>query len=285
MLIDTHCHLTYPGLAENVADVLARAAVAGVTRMVTVGTDAGDCQKTLALARAQAPVFAALGIHPHHAGETEEGYEAFLENAVKAHPKVVALGECGLDYHYDFCPKLLQRGVFLNQLEIARRLALAAPTSAPPVILHVRQAHADALAIMRDFPGIKFVVHCFTGTPEECAAWLALGAYIGITGIVTYKNADDARASAQFVPADRLLIETDAPYLSPEPVRKIKINEPAHVAHTARFLADLRGVLFDELARQTTENAVRFYGEKLVSNGGMKLTQDNVVTMPTCQDP
>ena len=266
MLIDTHCHLTYPGLAENIPDVLTRAAAAGVTRMVTIGTDAADHAKALALARVHAPVFAALGIHPHHAGETEEGYEAFLENAVKANPKVVALGECGLDYHYDFCPKLLQRGVFVNQLEIARRLALAAPGSAPPVILHVREAHADALSIMRDFSGLKFVVHCFTGTPEECGAWLELGAYIGITGIVTYKNAADVQASAKLVPQDRLLIETDAPYLSPEPVRKVKINEPAHVAHTARFLAELRGVPFDELAQRTTTNAVRFYGERLVQN-------------------
>jgi TatD DNase family protein len=264
MLIDTHCHLTYPGLVENLPDALARAAAAGVTRMVTIGTDVADHQKTLVLVRAHAPVFAALGIHPHHASETEEGYEAFLENAIKANPKVVALGECGLDYHYDFCPKLLQRGVFLNQLEIARRLALAAPAAAPPVILHVREAHADALAIMRDFPGLKFVVHCFTGTPEECAAWLELGAYIGITGIVTYKNAADVQTSAKLVPADRLLIETDAPYLSPEPVRKVKINEPAHVAHTARYLAKLRGVLFEELAKQTTINVARFYGDKLI---------------------
>ncbi len=273
MLIDSHCHLTYPGLVENVAEVLARAAAAGVTRVVTIGTQVGDHQKAMTLAREHAAVFAAVGIHPHHAGETEEGYEAFLENAVKTNPRVVALGECGLDYHYDFCPKLLQRGVFLNQLEIARRLAAgaapgagAAKDAGVPVILHVREAHADALAIMKDFPGVKFVVHCFTGTPAECGAWLELGAYIGITGIVTYKNAGDVRAAAKLVPAERLLVETDAPYLSPEPVRKMKINEPVNVAHTARFVAELRGVAFEELARQTTENAGRFYGERVVGN-------------------
>jgi TatD DNase family protein len=265
MLIDTHCHLTFPGLVESLPNVLARAAAAGITRMVTVGTSAADHQQTLAAAHAHAPVFAAVGIHPHHAGDTEAGYEAFLENAVKTNPKVVALGECGLDYHYDYAPRLLQRGVFVNQLEIARRLASAAPQTAPPVILHVREAHADALAILRDFPGLRCVVHCFTGTPEQCAAWLALGAYIGLTGIVTYKNAADVQASAKIIPADRLLLETDAPYLAPEPVRKIKTNEPAHLAHTARFLADLRGVPFDELARQTTENAGRFYGMKLTN--------------------
>lgn len=271
MLIDTHCHLSYPGLFEHAAEVLKRAEAAGVLRLVTIGTHVADHQRAMKLAKEFPPVFAALGIHPHHAGETEEGYEAFLENALKHQEKVLALGECGLDYHYDFCPRLLQRGVFINQLEIARKLSA-------PVILHVREAHADALEIVKDYAadgkraagqdgaakGLRFVVHCFTGTPAECEAWLSLGAYIGITGIVTYKNADDVRAAAKLVPADRLLVETDAPYLSPEPVRKIKTNEPSHVAHTAKFLAELRGVSFEELARQTTENAGRFYGEKLV---------------------
>ena len=172
MLIDTHCHLSYPGLFENAGEVLARAEAAGVKRFVTIGTHVADHQKALKLAKEHSAVFAALGIHPHHAGETEEGYEAFLENLLRRQEKVVALGECGLDYHYDFCPRLLQRGVFVNQLEIARRLSV-------PVILHVREAHADGLAIMKDYVsdgvkgnpaaegggGLRFVVHCFTGTP------------------------------------------------------------------------------------------------------------------------
>ncbi|HVX86893.1 MAG TPA: TatD family hydrolase [Phycisphaerae bacterium] len=258
MLIDTHCHLTYPGLAEDAGAVLARARAAGVERAITVGTDLDDHSRALAVTRAHAGVFAALGIHPHHAAETEEGYEAFLENRLKTESKVLAVGECGLDYHYDDSPKLLQRGVFLNQLEIARRVGL-------PVVLHVRDAHADALAMMRDFTELRFVVHCFTGAPAECEAWLALGAYIGITGIVTYKNAADVQASAKMVPGERLLVETDAPYLSPEPVRKVKTNEPAHVKHTAEFLAGLRGATFDELAAQTTANAARLFGEKLLT--------------------
>ncbi len=202
-------------------------------------------------------VFAALGIHPHHAAEIEQGYQAFLEHRLRTEEKVVAMGECGLDYFHDVSPKLLQRGVFVDQLEIVRRIGL-------PVILHVREAHADALAIIADFPEVRFVVHCFTGTLSECEAWLSLGAYIGITGIVTYKNAADVQAAAKSVPADRLLIETDAPYLSPEPVRKQKINEPAHVAHVAAFVAGLRGIGPEELAKQTTANAAALFGEKIL---------------------
>ena len=259
MLIDTHCHLTYPGLIEDVPAVLARAQAADVLRCITIGTDIADHTKALALAQRYPAVFAALGIHPQHAAETEEGYEAFLENRLKSSPKVLALGECGLDYFRDTSPKPLQAAAFfINQLEIARRVNL-------PVILHVRDAHADALAIMRDFPELRFVVHCFTGTPAECDAWLGLGACVGrITGIVTYKNAADVQDAANRVPADKLLIETDAPYLSPEPVRKIKTNEPAHVAHTAAFIAQLRGVSVEELAKQTTENAVALFGDKLL---------------------
>jgi TatD DNase family protein len=256
MLIDSHCHLTYPGLFEQLPAVLARAAAVGVERIVTIGTHVADHQKAISVSRAHPEVFTALGIHPHHAAETEEGYDGFLENALRQEPKALALGECGLDYHYDFVPRLLQKGVFLNQLEIARRLGL-------PVILHVREAHADAMEIVRDFPELRFVVHCFTGTPSECAQWLELGAFIGFTGIVTYKNAADVQAAAQSVPAEQLLVETDAPYLSPEPLRKVKPNEPANVMHTAAFVAQLRGIAPEELARLSTENAVRFFGEKL----------------------
>jgi TatD DNase family protein len=257
MLIDSHCHLSYAGLAEDVAGVLARARAAGVTRVITIGTDIPDHDKAVAIARAHAEVFAVLGIHPHHAAEVDEGYEELLENRLRHEPKVVAVGECGLDYHYDRAPKLEQHAVFLNQLEMARRLG-------KPAVLHVREAHADGQAIVRDFPEVKFVVHCFTGTPAECEGWLSLGAYIGITGIVTYKNAGDVRESAKVVPADRLLVETDGPYLSPEPVRKMKTNEPANVVHTARFLAQLRGVELEELAKRTTENAARLFGSALL---------------------
>jgi TatD DNase family protein len=255
VLIDSHCHLTYPGLIEDLPAVLDRARAAGVERFVTIGTHGADHTAALAVARAHAPVSVALGIHPHHAAEAPPDYLAALHAALTGGLKVVALGECGLDYHYDFSPRPRQREVFCAQLDLARRLSL-------PLVLHIREAHADALAIMREFlvpAPLPFVVHCFTGTPAECEAWLALGAHIGITGIVTYKNAADVRAAAQLVPPERLLVETDAPYLSPEPVRKIKINQPAHVAHTARFLAALRNIPFDTLAQQTTQNTTRIF--------------------------
>lgn len=258
MLIDSHCHLTSEGLFELCAEVIARAVAAGVSRLVSIGTHPEDHARVIQLIRTFPPVFGALGIHPHHAADVAPGYEALLENLLQNEPKLLALGECGLDYHYDFAPKLLQQGVLLNQLEIARRHNF-------PVILHVRQAHADALAILRDFPELRCVVHCFTGSPAECRQWLDRGAYIGITGIVTYKNAADVQASAQLIPEDRLLIETDAPYLSPEPVRKLKPNQPAHLLHTAQFLATLRGTNFDTLCQQTTENVARLFGQKLLA--------------------
>ncbi len=257
MLIDTHCHLTYQGLAEAQDAVVGRAVAAGVQRMISIGTSLEDHPGVIAAAKKYPQVFAALGIHPHHAAEAPANFERFLEHLLKSDPKVLAVGECGLDYHGHSAPKLIQRDVFLDQLQLARSLKL-------PAILHVREAHDDALEIMKEFGDLKFVVHCFTGTPNECRRWIELGAYIGITGIVTYKNAADVREDAKMIPADRLLVETDAPYLSPEPVRKVKINEPAHVAHVARFVAQLRGISYDELCSLTTTNAGQLFGEQLI---------------------
>lgn len=258
MWIDSHCHLTYPGLVEHTAEVLARAHAAGVDRCLTIGTHPADHLPALSLAQRHAELFVALGVHPHYAAELPPAWLADLEAHLANAPKNLAIGECGLDYHYDFAPPAAQRNSFAPQLELARRRRL-------PVILHIREAHADGLAILQDFPDLPCVVHCFTGTPDECRAWLDRGAYIGITGIVTYKNAPHVREDARLVPADRLLVETDSPYLSPEPVRKIKINEPAHVAHVARFLASLRGVTESELAAQTSANAARLFGPQLLA--------------------
>ena len=258
MLIDTHCHLTYEGPAHASEAVLERAAAADVHRFITVGTHPADHLDTLALTRRFPHVFAALGIHPHHAPEVSADYLPLLEAQLRSSTKILAVGECGLDYHYPDTPKELQHTLFIQHLQLAQRLKL-------PLILHIREAHADALAILRDFSDLSFVVHCFTGTPEECQVWLDRGAYIGITGIVTYKNAADVQKAAVLIPTDKLLLETDSPYLSPEPVRKIKINEPANVAHVARFLAQLRHTPLDDLARDTTANAARLFGSRLLT--------------------
>jgi TatD DNase family protein len=257
MWIDSHCHLTFPGLAEQTQPVLARAHAADVGRVITIGTNPADHPAALALAQTFGEVFLALGVHPHHAEEVGAAEMATLALQLTASTKIVGVGECGLDYHYDFAPKPRQREIWIAQLEFARRLNL-------PVILHIREAHVDALAVMKDYQDLRRVVHCFTGKPAECAAWIATGAYIGITGIVTYKNAGEVREDAKMVPEDRLLLETDSPYLSPEPVRKTKINEPAHVAHVGKFVAALRGVSPESLAQQTCRNAAALFGTQLL---------------------
>ena len=257
MLIDTHCHLTYPGLIEQADAVVARAADVGVTRMITIGTDAGDHPKVLQLLWRFNGVFGALGVHPHHAHETAADFAGKMWDHFGQEPKLLAVGECGLDYHHASAPHHVQARIFEMQLALAGELNL-------PVILHVRDAHDDALAIVRNQRPQSFVVHCFTGSVMEVRAWLELGAYIGFTGIVTYKNAAHVADACRQVPDNRLLVETDAPYLSPVPRRSIKINEPAFVVHTAEHIAALRGVTPTQIADITTANADRFFGRKLI---------------------
>jgi len=256
MLIDTHCHLTYPGLVEQKDAVIARAAAAGVTRMITIGTDQADHLKVLAEVQRSPAVLGALGIHPHHAHEVDSHFVAALRKQFANQAKLVAVGECGLDYHHAQAPHVVQKRIFEWQLELAAELHL-------PLILHVRDAHEDALAIVARHRPEAFVVHCFTGNVMEVEAWLTLGAYIGFTGIVTYKNASHVADACRRVPDDRLLVETDAPYLSPVPKRNVKINEPSFVRHTAEYIATIRGTTLDAIAQSTTANTVRLFGESL----------------------
>ncbi len=258
MLIDTHCHLTYPGLIEQADAVVARAADVGVTRMITIGTDAGDHPKVLQLLWRFNGVFGALGVHPHHAHEVSGDFVVGMREYFRQEPKILAVGECGLDYHHASAPRDVQAGVFEAQLALAAELNL-------PLILHVRDAHDDASAIVRNQRPKDFVVHCFTGSVAEVRTWLDLGASIGFTGIVTYKNAAHVADACRAVPDDRLLVETDAPYLSPVPRRSIKINEPAFVVHTAEHIAALRGVTPAQIADVTTANAGRLFGRKLTA--------------------
>ena len=251
-MIDSHCHLTYEPLAKQLDDVLKRAAAAGIQRMITIGTDIADAQRAIELCRGHENIRCAIGIHPHHSGKAQDEDVAWLRSLQQS-PTVVALGEMGLDYHYDFAPRDRQAQIFKAQLELARELNR-------PVVIHNREATDDTLAIMRNFPSVRAVFHCFTGSAAEARKILDQGYLLGFTGIVTYKKSDELREVVKFTPGDRILVETDAPYLSPEPVRKQKVNEPSFVMHTARVVAELRGVSIEELDRITSENVARHFG-------------------------
>ncbi|HEV8379404.1 MAG TPA: TatD family hydrolase [Tepidisphaeraceae bacterium] len=253
-MIDSHCHLTYEPLAKQLDDVLKRAEAAGVQRMITIGTDLADAQRAIELCRGHKNIRCAIGIHPHHSAKAQDEDVSWLRSLQQS-PSVIALGEMGLDYHYDFSPRDRQAQIFTAQLELARELNR-------PIVIHNREATDDCLAILKEFPTIKADFHCFTGTIDEARKILDQGHILGFTGIVTYKKSDELREVARFTPGDRILVETDSPYLSPEPVRKQKVNEPSFVMHTARFVADLRGISVQELDRITTENVSRHFGWK-----------------------
>jgi len=250
-MIDTHCHLTDPRLLGQLDSVLARAAAAGVNRMVTIGTHPDDWDAALAVTKQHPNIRCALGAHPNNCHEIEfeeiPRLRGFLQN-----PAVVAMGEMGLDYHYDFSPPAKQAKYLEAQLEIARELKW-------PVVIHCREAMEDCLAILRSFAGVTAVFHCFTGTADEASRIWDAGHLIGFTGVVTFKNGQPLRDIAASAPMDRFLVETDAPYLSPEPMRKQKTNEPALVIHTAATVAAARKISLEELDRITTDNALRFY--------------------------
>jgi TatD DNase family protein len=249
-MIDSHCHLTDPRLGEQLNAVLQRARAAGVDRVITIGTDLADAMDAVALCRAHENVRCAIGIHPNHSGGAQLSDVAQLRG-LQNDPTVLAIGEMGLDYHYDRVPPEHQRVMFEAQLQLARDVA-------KPVVIHCREAVADTLAILGDFGDVPAVFHCFTGTMDEARRILDAGYLLGFTGPVTYKKSDELRAVAKMTPLDRLLVETDGPYLSPEPMRKIKINEPAFVIHTARVIAEVKGIAFDEIDRMTVENTLRF---------------------------
>ncbi len=248
-LIDSHCHLDMDDFAADRPAVLARAAAAGVSRMITIG--AGGAievnRVALALADQHASVFTTVGIHPHDASiVTPEVLDVIARLA--RHPKVVAIGESGLDYHYDRSPRARQRDAFRQFTALARALAL-------PLVVHLREADEDAVRILREERADECggVIHCFSGNVESARGFLDLGLYLSFSGIVTFKSADDVRAAARIVPDDRLLVETDAPFLAPAPHRGRR-NEPALVVRTAAALAELRGQPLDALAAVTVAN-------------------------------
>jgi TatD DNase family protein len=250
-MIDTHCHLTDERLGKDLEGVLQRAHDAGVSRVVSVSVDLDDSRAAIEVCRARPDVRCAVGVHPNNSGPVSVEQIAQLEK-LQAHPAVVALGEMGLDYHWQDVPRDHQAGIFQAQLDVAGRLGR-------PVIIHCREAVDDCLAIMKAFPSVPAVFHCFTGTADEARRILDRGYLIGFTGVVTFKKSDELREVARFTPLDRLLLETDAPYLSPEPVRGRKVNEPALVVHTAVAVARARGMELAALDEATTQNALRFY--------------------------
>jgi len=258
-LIDTHCHLTFEPLAADVPGVIERSRAAGVTGWITVGTSLEDNGRAIELVARYENMYAAVGIHPHEAKTGDAAALAELKRLAQQ-DKVAAIGETGLDFHYNFSKQPDQVRVFVAHLDIARALSL-------PVIVHSRNAFDETVEILdRSGGGLKGIVfHCFSGSADQAQQLLDRGYYLSFTGVVTFKNAQATRAAAQVVPLDRLMIETDAPYMSPEPVRKQKPNEPALMVHTARLLADLKGVSLENLAQTTTSNAVKFFG--LIESG------------------
>ena len=245
MWTDTHCHLQYDGIPEGALD---RAAAAGVERIVCIGTDAEQSRLAVDIASAEpGRVWATVGVHPHEASQGLDGLLPLLDA-----PRVVGVGECGLDYHYDHSPRDVQRAAFAAQIALARVHDLA-------LVVHTREAWDDTFALLQT-EGVpeRVVFHCFSGGPDEARAALQLGAYLSFSGIVTFKNADDVRAAAVLCPADRLLVETDAPYLTPVPHRGHP-NEPAMAAVVGAALASARGVDEHDMASITTANAKKAF--------------------------
>ena len=255
MLVDSHCHLNYKGLREDVPGVLARARAAGIGRFLNISTKAHEWAEVVSLAEQEADVFASVGIHPHEA-ETHPDVDTERLVTASDHPKVIGIGETGLDYYYDHSPREQQITSFRAHIAASRETGL-------PLIVHTRDAEEDTANILREemekgaFPG---VIHCFTASQAFGEIALELGFYISISGIVTFKNAKDLQETAKIIPQDRLLIETDSPFLAPVPMRG-KPCEPSYVTHTAKFLADLRGQTVDELAQATTANFFRLFSK------------------------
>ncbi len=253
-LIDTHCHLTFEQYGGDVEQVVQRSIAAGVTGWITVGTDLADSRKAVELAKEFENMFAAVAIHPHEAHSADEGVLNELKGLAK-NEKVVAIGETGLDFHYDHSTPEQQQDCFKQHLEIAAELEL-------PVIIHSREAFEDTLRILDEHASKKqsIVFHCFSGSVEQAKIVLEKGWYISLTGVVTFKNANKTREVAKLVPLERLMLETDAPYMSPEPMRRQKVNEPALLVHTVKFLAELKGLEPAEFAEGITATTKEFFG-------------------------
>lgn len=253
MLIDSHCHLEYKGLVEDQANVLSRARDAGVGAFLNISTKEAEWEQVVGTAHRESDVFASVGIHPHNADDHEDLGRAKLIEATQD-PCVIAIGETGLDYFYEYSDRQVQADLFRMHIDVARETGL-------PVIIHTRDAEDDTFEILADEMGkgaFPALIHCFTASADFGRKVLDLGLTISLSGIVTFKNARELQGVASELPADRILVETDSPFLAPVPNRG-KVCEPAFVADTARFVAGLRGVEPERLAQQTTENFTRLF--------------------------
>jgi TatD DNase family protein len=251
-MLDTHCHLTDERLGAQLADVLVRARAAGVTRFITIGTTLPDDEAAIALCRGRPDLRCAIGVHPNYSHEADLADLPRLRE-LQADPSVVALGEMGLDYFHHYAPRTKQFQIFEPQLQLATDLNR-------PVIIHCREATDDCLAVMKRFPSVRAVFHCFTGSPAEARKILDAGYLLGFTGAITFKKNDALREAVALTPPDRMLVETDAPYLTPEPHRSQKTNEPVMVVHVAATVARVKGISVEEVDRLTTSNAHRLFG-------------------------
>ncbi len=251
MIVDSHCHLDDACFDEDRDEVLRRAREAGVELMLAIGTGGGpaDLEVATRLAERHEAVYATVGIHPHDA---EKADLASLDRlaGLCGHPKVVAVGEIGLDYHYDNSPREKQREVFVDQMQIARQ-------ARKPIVIHTRDAWEDTVELLNTHwlpGGLRGILHCFSGDAGQAQESLDLGFLVSFAGVVTFRRAETLREAAAAVPLDALLVETDAPYLTPEPYRKIRRNEPRYVVETARKVAEVRGIAYEELAAATSRN-------------------------------
>lgn len=257
-VIDTHCHLTFADLSADVPGLLDEAAAVGVTGIITISTTTADALDALHLAELFDRVWCSVGVHPLYADQGPHRWEVLAR--VAASPRCVAFGELGLDHHYDKPDRTLQQEVLVEQLGVIRAISDTGNTK--PIVLHCRKAFDALIPILEQssLDPSRFVFHCFTGTPDEATRCLDFGAMISFTGVVTYPNAPEVREAAKLVPSDRIMVETDAPFLSPIPHRGKRPNRPAWVRHTAEALADLRGEDFDAFCANIDANTARFYG-------------------------
>lgn len=252
-LIDSHSHLTFEPLADDIEGVLARSVLAGINGWISVGTDPQQNEKVVSILDKHPDIFGSVGIHPHYAEQICDDDIKRMRKLAE-YKKIVAVGETGLDFHYNFSKQHAQIQLFKAELAIASDMNL-------PLIIHSRNAFEETIKVLDDFgwPAGNIVFHCFGGTSEQAEFIIDRGCYISFTGVVTFKNADSVRAAAAAAVLERMMVETDCPYMSPEPMRKQKVNEPALMIHTAKKLAEIKGLDFDTFCKAVTKNTKRFF--------------------------